>query len=94
MTKEQKLADAIANAVEDHWFNPATVGRILANQPYYTIDRLMEIVAWVIEKQAGRHDDELQKGRDISEGLFLAKELDKVIDKYKTKYQFNNIKLP
>ncbi len=94
MTREEKLANDIANLVEDHWFNPATVGRILANQPYYTIDRVMEVVAWVIEKQAGRHDDELSKNQPSSEGLWLAKELDKVIDRYKTKYTFENIKLP
>lgn len=94
MTKEEKLAMEIANMVEDHWFNPAAVARYLANQPHYTLDRVMELVAWVIEKHGQKYDDNVSKNADISEGLWLAKELDNVINKYKTKYQFNNIKLP
>lgn len=94
MTREEKLAQDIANLVEDHWFNPAAVARVLANQPHYTLDRVMELVGWIIEKHGQRYDDQVSKKADISEGLWLAKELDNVINKYKTKYQFNNIKLP
>jgi len=39
-TKEQKLADDLANVVEDHWFNPAILAHLLSNQPHFTIDRL------------------------------------------------------
>ena len=92
-TKEVKVGEAIANAVEDHWFNPAAIGRYLSEQPYYTIDRVMEMVAWVIEKQARRHELEAGTG-ESSEGLFLAYELDKVIDSLKKKYILENIKLP
>ena len=53
----------------------------------------MELVAWIIEKQARRQDDAI-KGGVYSEGLWLASELDKVIDKYKAKYKFEHIKLP
>jgi hypothetical protein len=90
-SKEIKVAELIANSVEDHYFNPATVGRYLAEQPYYTSDRVMELVLWVIEKQARRHDSEINQS---SEGLWLAAELDKVINKYKQKYVFDNIKIP
>ena len=89
--KETKVGELIANSVEDHYFNPAAVGRYLAAQPYYTADRVMELVLWVIEKNARRHDSE---NNQTSEGLWLAAELDKVIDKYKKKYKFENIKLP
>ncbi len=92
-SKEYKVGEAIANAVEDHWFNPATIGRYLAEQPYYTMDRVMEMVAWVIEKQARRHEVESMAGNS-SEGLFLAYELDKYIDRIKKKYILENIKLP
>ena len=90
-SKEIKVGELIANSVEDHYFNPATVGRYLAEQPYYTTDRVMELVLWVIEKQARRHDSE---NNQTSEGLWLAAELDKVVDKYKKKYKFENIHLP
>lgn len=90
-TPERKLGIDIANAVETHWFNPATVGGYLAEQPHYTSDRIMELVLWVIEKQAQRHKAEQNS---TSEGLWLANELDKVIDTYKKNFVFDNLKLP
>lgn len=92
-TTETKLADQIANATEDHWFNPAVIGRLLANQPIYTLDRIMEMVAQIIRAQEIRHDTEWENGR-TSEGLFLAKELNKTIKAVKKKYKFNNLNLP
>lgn len=92
-SKETKMGELIANSVEDHFFNPAMVGYYLANQPFYTLDRVMELVAWIIEKQARKHEEYQEQGR-TTEGLWLAKELDNVIDKYKAKYKFENIKLP
>lgn len=92
-TKEGKLAEQIANVTEDHYFNPAAVGRILAEQPFYTTDRIMELVLWIIEKQARRHDIE-NAGGQSSESLWLASELDKYVDKMKKKYVFDNIRIP
>ena len=92
-TKEQKVGELISNSVEDHFFLPSQVGYYLSQQPYYTVDRVMEMVAWIIEKQARRYDDVVKTG-EFSEGLWLASELDKVIDKYKAKYKFEHIKLP
>jgi len=92
-SKETKLGELIANSVEDHWFNPATLGYYLSQQPHWTIDRVMEIVLWVIEKAARRYEDEYNNGQ-LSEGMLLAYNLDKVIDKYRTKYDFKHIKFP
>lgn len=93
MTPEQKLADQIANAVESHWFNPAVIGRMLANQPIYTLDKVMEMVAQIVRTQAQRADDESRNGR-TSEGLFLAQELNKQIELLQHRYTFNTLKLP
>jgi hypothetical protein len=92
-SKETKLGELIANSVEDHWFNPASLGYYLSQQPHWTIDRVMEIVMWVVEKAARRYEDEHNNGQ-ISEGLLLAYNLDKVIDRYRTKYDFKNLKFP
>ena len=92
-TKEHKLATAIANATEDHYFNSASVARYLADQPYYTIDRVMELVLWIIEKSARQHDNEWENGK-TSEGLFLAKELDNVANKLIKKYNWQHLSLP
>jgi hypothetical protein len=92
--KEQQIGELLANSVEDHFFNPAALGRYLAEQPTYTIDRVIEVVAWIIEKQARRYEREIENGGMISEGLALAYKLDEVIDKIKDKNTFEHIKLP
>ena len=93
-SKEHQVGELLANSVEDHFFNPAALGRYLAEQPIYTLDRVIEVVAWVIEKQARRYEREYNNGGTVSEGLALAYKLDQVIDKIKLSSDFNNIKLP
>ena len=93
-TKEEQIGELLANSVEDHFFNPAALGRYLAEQPTYTLDRVMEVVAWIIEKQARRYDREVETGGQISEGLAIARTLDKVIDKIKITNNLKNVQLP
>jgi len=90
-TTETKLAESIANAVEDHWFMPSSIGRILANQPLWTIDRIMELVVHIIKHADVRYDE--GQG-EVSEGLILANELNAAIRAIKEYTEFNNIKLP
>lgn len=92
--KEQQIGELLANSVEDHFFNPAALGRYLAEQPTYTIDRVIEVVAWIIEKQARRYEREVENGGMISEGLAIAHKLDLVIDKIKEKNKLEHVKLP
>jgi hypothetical protein len=93
-TKEQKIGELLANSVEDHFFNPAALGRYLAEQPIYTLDRIVEVVAWVIEKQARRYEREVESGGVVSEGLAISHKLDQLIDKIRDKNNFEHIKLP
>lgn len=93
-SKEQKIGELLANSVEDHFFNPAALGRYLAEQPIYTLDRIVEVVAWVIEKQARRYEREIEQGGQVSEGLVISYKLDKVIDKIRDKNNLEHIKLP
>jgi hypothetical protein len=92
--KEQQIGELLANSVEDHFFNPAALGRYLSEQPTYTIDRVIEVVAWIIEKQARRYEREIENGGTISEGLVIAYKLDQVIDKIKDSNTFDHVKLP
>jgi hypothetical protein len=92
-TPEIKLANQIANATDDHWFNPAIIGRLLANQPIYTLDRIMEMVAQILRSQDIRYKTEWEQGR-TSEGLFVAQELYSTLKEIKKKYKFENLKLP
>ena len=91
--KEIKVGELLANSVEDHWFNPATLGHYLSQQPNWTIDRVMEVVAWVIEKNARIYEAKAEAG-EVSEGLILAYKLDQVVDKMKAVNNFQHIRLP
>ncbi len=93
-TKEQQIADLLCSSVEDHFFNPAALGRYLADQPIYTLDRIVEVVAWVIEKQAERYRREVRDNGQVCEGLIISEALDKVIDKIKITNDLKSVQLP
>ena len=98
--QEIKVAEAIVNLTDDHWFNPAILARYLTDQPFYTVDRIMELVAQIIRWEANRYTDELDTEDGIynsgqtSEGLFLANELNQTLTKLIKTYKWENIKLP
>ena len=92
-TTETKLAEQIANLTDDHWFNPAIFGRYLAEQPLYTIDRIMEMVAYIISEQAKTYQLLKVKGTS-SEGLLLANELNECIKAYQEITNLSNLTLP
>jgi len=92
-TTEIKLAEQIANLTDDHWFNPAIFGRYLAEQPIYTIDRVMEMVAYIISEQAKTYQVQKVRGTS-SEGLLLANELNECIKAYQEVNVINNLTLP
>lgn len=91
--REIKLSDTIASCVEDHYFNPAVVGRRLSNQPIYTVDQVMELVVNIVFAMKQRYDVELEGG-NTSEGLILANNLHKAINIVKSKREFENITIP
>ena len=98
-TPEQKVAEQLTNLTEDHWFNAASLARYLTDQPYYTTDRIMELVAQIIKWGGRRHEDELTpsgvyESNSSSEGLFLANELSKTLDRLTKSYKWDNLKLP
>ena len=93
-TKELQIGELLANSVEDHFFNPASLGRYLAEQPIYTLDRIMEVVAWIIEKQAERYRREKSNEGTVCEGLIIANILDNVIDQIKERHDLKNVVLP
>jgi hypothetical protein len=92
-SKELKLAELIANSVEDFYFNPAVVARYLSDQPYYTIDRIMEMLVQIINHQAMRHDTEAVDNL-TSDGITLARELAAAIKATRELMDFPNLKLP
>ena len=92
-SQEIKLAEQLINLTEDHWFNPAIMARYMANQPYYTLDRLMELVSQVIKEVSLRHGNNDQDGVE-SEGTYLANELNEAILQIQEYKEFEFLKLP
>jgi hypothetical protein len=92
-TKEQKLSDDFSNAVEDHWFNPSILAHLLSNQPHFTIDRLVEVVAHLIRFNSERYKADFKDGI-TSEGLFMANELNTTLTQLIRQYDWKNLSLP
>lgn len=92
-TPEIKVAEQLTNLMDDHWFNPTMFGRYLAEQPLYTIDRVMEMVVSIISESSKTYV--LHKGRgESTEGLMLANELNECIKAYQEENKLVNLKLP
>jgi hypothetical protein len=92
-SKEIKVGELLANSVEDHFFNPATLGYYLSQQPNWTIDRVMEVVCWIIEKNARIYEAKAGH-QEISEGLAIAYKLDQIVDRIKEANDFKHVRLP
>lgn len=92
-TTEIKIAEQLTNLMDDHWFNPTIFGRYLAEQPLYTIDRVMEMVVSIISEQAKTYVLHRTKG-ETTEGLLLANELNECIKAYQEHTVISNLKLP
>lgn len=70
-TPEEKLADNIISSLDNYWFNPAIVASVLANQPLYTQDRLIELISEIVKYQNRRFREEWEAGQ-TSDGLLMA----------------------
>jgi hypothetical protein len=92
-TQEIKVAELLVNLTDDHWFNPTIFGRYLADQPVYTIDRIMEMLASVIS-EIDKVYELLKVSGTSSEGLLLANELNECIKAYMEVNVISNLKLP
>ena len=92
-TTEIKIAEQLTNLMDDHWFNPTIFGRYLAEQPLYTIDRVMEMVVSIISEQAKTYALHKIRG-ESTEGLLLANELNECIKAYQEHTVISNLKLP
>ena len=92
-TTEIKIAEQLTNLMDDHWFNPTIFGRYLAEQPLYTIDRVMEMVVSIISEQAKTYQLHKTRG-ESTEGLLLANELNECIKAYQEDNVISNLKLP
>lgn len=79
-TQEQKVADLLAEAVDNNWFNPSLCADLLVNHmPLYTQDRLVILMSEIIRMQNNRYEAEWENGY-TSEGILLSAHLAEVIE--------------
>lgn len=79
-TQEEKLAEQIGTAVENHWFNPALFAHLMVKgNPLYTLDNLMELIKHTLKYMDQRYKDEWEHGQ-TSAGLMMASYLADCLD--------------
>ena len=78
---EEKLAEALTTALSSHWFNPSLLAQYLIDEPYYTQDKLMDLMKEIIKVQALRHDRDWEH-EQTSEGLIWAARLNETLEQY------------
>ena len=78
-TQEHKIVEQLAEALDNHWFNPNLAAQIIIKHPIYTQDKLMDLMKEIIKLQASRYQMEWEHDR-TSAGLMLAAHLAEVIE--------------
>ena len=79
-TPETKLAKQVAEALDNHWFNPSLFADVITTDyTIYTQNQLMELIKWVIKYQAKRMKYEWEQGWS-SDNLLLADTLADMIN--------------
>jgi glucuronate isomerase len=80
---EQKIAEQLAELMNNHNFNPAVFANLIVNeQSLYTQDKLVELMTHIIEYQDTRFKIEWDLNK-TSEGLMLSSHLAEVIAVHK-----------
>lgn len=78
-SNETKIADKLTDALNDGTFSPAVMADyLITHNTLYTIDRIMELVKYIIQYNAIRMRIEWDKGQ-TSEGLMLADALNDML---------------
>jgi glucuronate isomerase len=91
---EQKIAEQLAELMNNHNFNPAVFANLIVNeQSLYTQDRLVELMTHIIEYQDTRFKIEWDLNK-TSEGLMLSSHLAEVIAVHKNPVSDTQMSIP
>jgi hypothetical protein len=82
-SNETKIAEKLTDALNDGTFSPAVMADyLITHNSVYTLDRIMELVKYIIKYNSIKMRSEWDKGR-TSEGLMMADALnDMLVSKY------------
>ena len=90
-SNETKIAEKLTDALNDGTFSPAVMADyLITNNTLYTIDRIMELVKYIIQYNAIKMRMEWDKGQ-TSEGLMMA---DALNDMLTAKYGAADMSIP
>lgn len=79
-SNETKIADKLTDALNDGTFSPAVMANyIVTHNSTYTIDRIMELVKYIIQYNSIKMRSEWDKGY-TSEGLMMADSLNDILE--------------
>lgn len=91
---EQKIAEQLAELMNNHNFNPAVFANLIVNeQSLYTQDRLVELMTHIIEYQDTRFKIEWDLNK-TSQGLMLSSHLAEVIAVHKNPISDTQMSIP
>jgi len=91
---EQKIAEQLAELMNNHNFNPAVFANLIVNeQSLYTQDKLVELMTHIIEYQDTRFKIEWDLNK-TSAGLMLSSHLAEVIAVHKNPISDTQMVLP
>lgn len=91
---EQKIAEQLAELMNNHNFNPAVFANLIVNeQSLYTQDRLVELMTHIIEYQDTRFKIEWDLNK-TSQGLMLSSHLAEVIAVHKNPIAETQMSIP
>jgi glucuronate isomerase len=91
---EQKIAEQLAELMNNHNFNPAVFANLIVNeQSLYTQDKLVELMTHIIEYQDTRFKIEWDLNK-TSQGLMLSSHLAEVIAVHKNPIAETQMSIP
>jgi hypothetical protein len=78
-TTEEKLAEQIQLALDNHWFNPAILASLIVDENLYYQDKLNELIELIIKQQSMMYYRQWEHGY-TNQGLINSAYLQEVID--------------
>jgi hypothetical protein len=82
-TVEEKLAEQIQLALDNHWFNPAILANLIVDENLYYQDKLNELIELIIKQQSIMFTRQWEHGY-TNQGLINSSYLQEVIDNRNT----------
>lgn len=79
--KHEKVANTLTEALADHYFDRVGLASLLMSfSPHYTIDKIMELVEYILIFANDRYAHDWEINNNTSEGLVKARDWYRVLE--------------